>query len=1633
MAMLTMRAMSYDWSFQIDKEPTNYALMAFISLSSSGSDSLESVKSRLVVYQQNENVFEEDIKLLKLDVTLRDNALVELRKKFEAAEKEKDELKLIIENFQTSLKKLCTLLASQITDKTRLGYDNHVFNSTVFDCDELISSELDVNMPTSPVHDRYKSREGYHALPPMYTGTFMPPKPDLVFYDAFTASETIRTVLFVEPSTTKSNKDLSQPSVKPVEHPTPVENFRKDIPKSKGHRHSWNRKAFFCKSLTHLIKDHDYYEKKMVQKHVRNHAIRGNHQHYARMTHPHPHRNVVPKTVLTRSRLVPLNADRPVTTVVPQTNVQHQRLAKHGVNKQALKDKGVIDSGCSRYMTENISYLSDFKEINRGYVAFGGNPKGGKITCKGKIRTGKLDFDDVYFVKELKFNLYSVSQMCDKKNSVLFTDTKCLALSTDFKLSDENHGKQHRASCKSKPDSSVSHPLKWLHMDLFEPTFVKSLNKKSYCLVVTDNYSRFSWVFFLATKDETSTILKTFITGIENQKNHKVKIIRSNNGTEFKNYDLNQFCGMKGIKREFSVATTPQQNRIAKRKNRTLIKAAGTMLADSLLPIPFWAEAVNTTCYVQNRVLVTKPHNKTPYELLLGRIPSIEFTRPFGCTFTILNTPNPLGKFYGKADKGFLVRYSVSSKAFKVFNSRARIVQETLHINFLENQPNVVGNGPAWLFDIDTLTQFMNYQPVVAGNQPNHNAGIQENLNVGTCVKETVSVQQYMLLPLWSNGFKDPQNIDFDDAFDVKENESEVHVSPKFFDNNTNGVNAASTPVTAVGPNLTNNTISFSAAGPSNTAVSLTFEIGQKYSFVDPSQYLDDLNMLALEDITYSDDEEDADITYSDDEEDAAPQTRSMAWMAKEQGGLTQLNDEDFHTCMFGHIQDEGIDYEEVFAPVARIEAIRLFLAYASFMGFMVYQMDVKSDFLYGTIKEKVYVCQPLGFEDPDYPDKLYKVFKSLHALHQAPRAWCETLANYLLENGFQRGKIDQTLFIKKQKGDILLVQMSSMGELTFFLGVQVKQKPDRIFISQDKYVAKILGKFGLTDGKSASTPINTEKPLLKDLDGEDVDIHIYRSIIGSLMYLTSSRPDIMFAVYACAHFHVTPKALHLHAVKRIFSNYAGASLDRKSTTGGFDEKDIIEVFTVDLKLLLSDRRKVIITKDSIRQAFRLDDATGVDTPLFDGMLVPQQAQDVKDDAEDEDDVNEVSVEPNPPSPTPAIPSPSPTQEHIPLPPQAQTAQPSSPPQQQPSQTAKISMTLLNQLLETCATLTKQVVNMKQNKIAQSIKITKLKQRVRRLEKKRQYKSSGGCIQTGGKIAELDYNEDVTLKTVDAEVAMDADVQGSMQDTDEAELAEVEEVVKVVTTAKLMTEVVTTAATTIAAAQVPKASAPRRRRGVIIQDLEETATASVIVHTEDKSKDKGKGIIVKEPKPLKRQAQIEQDEAFARQKPVTEAHARKNMMVYFKNMVGFKMDFFRGMTYNEIRPIFEKHYSLNQAFLERVEKEVTSQEEEGSKRKDDSLEQRATKKQKIDEETEELKTHLQIIANDDDDVYTEATPLALKVYVVNYQIHHEYNKHFYKIIRADGTHQLFLSFITLLKNFDREDLEMLWKLVQERF
>ncbi|GKB15180.1 putative ribonuclease H-like domain-containing protein [Tanacetum coccineum] len=683
-----------------------------------------------------------------------------------------------------------------------------------------------------------------------------------------------------------------------------------------------------------------------------------------------------------------------------------------------------------------------------------------------------------------------------------------------------------------------------------------------------------------ATKDETSGILKFFITGIENLLDYKVKVIRCDNGTEFKNTEMNQ------------------QNGVTERRNRTLIEAARTI-----------------------------------------RTPTLSFMRPFGCPVTILNTIDHLGKFDGKSDEGFFVGYSLNNKAFRVFNSRTRIVEENLHIRFSENTPNVVGSEPDWLFDIDALTRTMNYEPIITGTQSNGFLGTKASDNAGQTRKETDSVKNYILLPLWTTDppfSQNPKSSQDDRSKPSIDDEKKVDEDLRKDINVVGGKTSIELPFDPNMPALedysifdySNNDEDDGAEADINN-LDTTIQVSpipttrihkdhpldqvigdlqsstqtrrmsknlEEYGFVSTIQQR--TNHKDLQNYLFAcflSQEEPKKVIHVLKDPIEAMQEELLQFKLQEVWTLVDLpngkraigtkwvfrNKKDERGIVIrnkarlvaqGYTQEEGIDYDEVFAPVARIEAIRLFLAYASFKDFVVYQMDVKSAFLYGKIKEEVYVCQPPGFEDPDFPDKVYKVEKALYGLHQAPRAWYETLSTYLLDNGFQRGKIDKTLFIKRYKGDILL--MSSMGELTFFLGLQVQQKKDGIFISQDKYVGEILKKFRFTKVKTASTPMETQKPLLKDEDGEEVDVHMYRSMIGSLMYLTSSRPNIMFAVCVCARYQVNPKVSHLHAVKIFFRylkgqpklglwypkdspfdlvaytdcDYAGTSLDMKST-----------------------------------------------------------------------------------------------------------------------------------------------------------------------------------------------------------------------------------------------------------------------------------------------------------------------------------------------------------------------------------------------------------------------------------------------------------------------------------------------------
>ncbi|GJV16484.1 putative ribonuclease H-like domain-containing protein [Tanacetum coccineum] len=582
-------------------------------------------------------------------------------------------------------------------------------------------------------------------------------------------------------------------------------------------------------------------------------------------------------------------------------------------------DKGFFDSGCSRHMTGNIAYLSDFKEFDGGYVAFGGGAYSGRITGKGTLKIDNLDFED----------------------------------------------------------------------------------------------------------DKTSEILKNFIKEIENLVNKKVKIIRSDNRTEFKNKVMDDFCIEKGIKREYSVAMILQQNCVAERRNRTLIKAARTMLADSKLPITFWAEAVSTACYVQNKVLVVKPHNKTPYELFRGLKPALSFMRPFGCHVTILNTLDNLGKFDGKSDE---VVAGTSTQKEEI-SQDCIVMPIWKDASYFDSPSKDVGNGePKSASDDQKQVEDGSHNESDEKDKSKDDSSPKEVNVVGQHVNTAspeVNTGRFKLNTVdpsvntaSSNDQDSPKDMFKLGAshtleathveFFSDEDEPEVDLG-----NITNSYTVPTTPNTRIHKDhpIKNVIGDVKSSIQTRRMTKSTSEQGF-LSAVEAMQ--EELLQFKLQQVWKL-----VDLPNGK----RAIGTKWVFRNKKDERGIVIRN--KARLVAQGHRQEEGIDYEEVFAPVARIEAIRLFLAYASFMGFLVYQMDVKSAFLYGTIEEEVYVTQPPGFKDPDHPDKVYKVVKALYGLHQAPRA------------------------------------------------------------CQDKYVAEILKKFNYTDVKSASTPVDLEKPLVKDGDAD--------------------------------------------------------------------------------------------------------------------------------------------------------------------------------------------------------------------------------------------------------------------------------------------------------------------------------------------------------------------------------------------------------------------------------------------------------------------------------------------------------------------------------------------------------------------
>ncbi|CAH9110852.1 unnamed protein product [Cuscuta epithymum] len=868
-------------------------------------------------------------------------------------------------------------------------------------------------------------------------------------------------------------------------------------------------------------------------------------------------------------------------------------------------------------MTGDSSWFKTLISKDGGNVTLGDKTKK-KVIGKGQVSiSDSTTIKDVLLVDGLKYNLLSISQLCDDGHKVVFNSNACTFFDRDsnnvlfvanrdgnlykFSCDDFSHatcltsmhddaflwhrrlghasfdllaklssnnlvvglpfmksaklqfcdacklGKQHRTSFKPKNVVSTSRPLQLLHMDLFGPVDVVSLGGAQFVYVIVDDYSRFTWTRLLAHKYDAFNVFAKLCKRIQNEKGYTITCIRSDRGGEFRNSEFSAYCDDHGIDHNLSAPRTPQQNGVAERKNRTLQEMTRTMLNEHKLPQYFWGEAIQTACYMLNRVLLRPILKKTPYELWKGRAPNISYFKVFGCKCYILNTKDQLGKFEAKSSEGIFLGYSLVSKAYKVFNKSSRCVEESLHVEFDETDPFKPRKEVNLSDDEqeEESSQFDNPVEIELADEHRNPAGQNNHIDLPKAFKHLKDHPSENIIGDISKGVRTRGNINlcayyaFISQFEPK-NIEEALSDDEWIISMQKELDQ-----------FERNNVWELVERPSNHPV-----IGTKWVF---------RNKL----------DENGEII-----------TNKSRLVAK------------------GYNQVEGLDYEETFAPVARLESIRMLLAYACYMDFKLFQMDVKSAFLNGILKEEAYVEQPPGFENINFPNHVYKLNKALYGLKQAPRAWYERLSKYLLENGFSKGQIDSTLFVRTKGNDIMLVQvyvddiifgstnlalceefskvmtsefeMSMMGELTYFLGLQIKQTKEGTFVSQAKYAKELVKKFNLQDGRNFETPMSTSIKIDKDEDGKPSDEKVYRGMIGSLLYLTASRPDIMYAVCVCARYQSCPKESHLVAIKRIIryvksttnlglwypkgsnfslvgysdADYAGCTVDRKSTSG---------------------------------------------------------------------------------------------------------------------------------------------------------------------------------------------------------------------------------------------------------------------------------------------------------------------------------------------------------------------------------------------------------------------------------------------------------------------------------------------------
>ncbi|GJW97753.1 retrovirus-related pol polyprotein from transposon TNT 1-94 [Tanacetum coccineum] len=621
--------------------------------------------------------------------------------------------------------------------------------------------------------------------------------------------------------------------------------------------------------------------------------------------------------------------------------------------------------------------------------------------------------------------------------------------------------KAKRSSFKSKAVPSSKGRLNLLHMDLCGPMRVASINGKKYILVIVDDYSRYTWTLFLRSKDETPEVLKDFLTMIQRNLQAQVITVRTDRGTEFLNKTLHAYFKEEGIEHQTSTPRTPEQNGVVERRNRTLVEAARTMLSASKLPLSFWAEAVATACYTQNRSIIISTHGKTAYHIINDRKPSIKHLHIFGCICYITRDGENLDKMKEKGDPCVMVGYSTQSKGYRVYNKRTRLIVESIHIKFDEIKEMMSDHNSS---DLAPQRQEMSVENVSSGLVPqgqkasdyDNSDPVPPRQNVVPTAEKTDSSQQgleFLFSPLLEEYYNPTHGL-------AEENNNDQAPNASFQE--AEFINPFCTRVQEIGESSSRNI--------DNTDVHSFQPQSHDYRWTrdhpleqvrgnptmpvqtrrqlatDPEMCMFALTVSIVEPKNIK--EAMADSAWIEAMQDELHQFDRLKvwelvdkpfgkmiiklkwlWKNKKDEDQTVIRNKA-RLVAKGYAQEEGIDFEESFAPVARLEAVRIFVAHAAHKSFPIYQMDVKTAFLNGPLKEEVYVAQPEGFVDPDHPEKVYLLRKALYGLKQAPRAWYDELSNFLMSKGFTKGTIDPTLFKIKYGEDILLVQIGPLGEV---------------------------------------------------------------------------------------------------------------------------------------------------------------------------------------------------------------------------------------------------------------------------------------------------------------------------------------------------------------------------------------------------------------------------------------------------------------------------------------------------------------------------------------------------------------------------------------------------------------------------